>query len=349
MATSFSISSDSVQPPAPVILRGTGLAQALLRASPASVEIEGVVPVGGRSAERVVVVRNEGAVPVQLGTIALTGADSGDYRIVGTTCAGAALGPEQTCEVHVVLEPTSIGRKKAALDVSFNGPTSPLQVLIVGDADEVLGLVPNVVELAFGELPIGTGGRALKVSIGNSGTGVASIKTVSIAGANAGDFSIVADECSGRTLAPGERCTLAVLAQPHGAGARSADVTITADVPARGIALRAEGAAMQLEWSAAALDFGQIASGSRSPRQDAYLLNTGDVTLVVSSVEVQGAFECQDMVPTIHTVPPGQAKYFRVWFLPTTAGDQSGSIDVRSDPPGGMYSLALSGVGVVPR
>ncbi len=347
--TSFSISSDSVQPPTPVILQGIGLRQALLRASPASIEFKAVVPVGGRSAERVVIVRNEGALPVQIGAVTLSGADSADYQIVGTTCAGAALTPEQTCEVRVALAPTSKGRKKAAIDVAFNGPTSPLEVPIAGAADEVQGLVPNVVELSFGELPIGTGGRAMKVSVGNAGKEVANIRSVSIAGANAGDFSIVGDECSGQTLEPGERCTLAFMAQPQGVGTRSADVTITADVLARGIALRADGAAIRMEWSATGLDFGPIALGNRSPRQDAQLLNTGDMTLVVRSINVQGQFEAQDMVPSINTVPPGQAKYFRVWFLPTTAGVQSGSIDVQCDPPGGMFSLVLAGVGAVPR
>jgi hypothetical protein len=65
----------------------------------------------------------------------------------------------------------------------------------------------------------------------------------------------------------------------------------------------------------------------------------------VTSIDIEGDFEFVDVVPTTNTVPPNQAKYFRVWLLPTAAGARTGRLNVHCAPPGTTYSLALTGSG----
>jgi len=344
LVSSFSVSSNSAQPPTPIVLQGVGIARPLLGASPDSLAFPDT-PVGARSAERVVVIQNQGAVPVKLEKIHMAGADAADFRIAGSTCAGALLTPEQRCEVHIVMAPASAGAKQATLEVMYAGPDSPLQVPLTGAAEPAQGLVPSTSGLDFGPVPLGTTSGPLQVSIRNSGTAVANVQSVSIAGADAGDFAIVSDACTGTALAPGDACTLDVSTSPQTAGALTADLALTADTPAYGVSLAAQGVAAQMQWSSTGLDFGPIHVGGRSPRQDVQLFNTGQVTLVVTSIDIQGDFEFVDIVPTINTVPPNQAKYFHVWLVPTAAGAMTGSLTVHCAAPGGTYSLALTGSG----
>jgi hypothetical protein len=345
LATLLTITSNSAEAPAPVVLRGTGLAQPLLVPTPSSAEFE-TTPVGGRSGERTIVLRSQGVQPAVLNAVRLGGTNAADFVMSGNTCGGSTLRSEQTCQVTVVMAPLNAGARQAFLEVEFFGPLSPLRVPLSGDADAGAALVPQVSELDFGPIAAMTGGRALKLGFENRGVGPAQVQGFSLSGQNAAEFSITADECSGATLAAGGRCSISLLAQPQTPGPRSATLVIRADVPSPTVTLRAEGLAIKAEWSVAALEFGNIRVGGRSPRQDAQLFNTGDTTLVVNSIQVEGDFEVQDVVPQINRVPPDQAKYFRVWFVPKAAGAQSGRLHVHCDPPGSTYSVPLTGVGL---
>ncbi|MFC0678701.1 PKD domain-containing protein [Lysobacter korlensis] len=65
------------------------------------------------------------------------------------------------------------------------------------------------------------------------------IGQASVSAGTAGDYSIAADACSGRTLAPGATCTLRVGYQPDGAGARNATLTVPIDGTVERVALNA--------------------------------------------------------------------------------------------------------------
>jgi hypothetical protein len=53
----------------------------------------------------------------------------------------------------------------------------------------------------------------------------------------------------------------------------------------------------------------------------------------------------QDVVPQVMTIPPNGYKYFWVWFQPTTAGDQQGSLVVQTRDHGTLPALPLTGTG----
>src|SRR5207248_1485529 len=79
-----------------------------------------------------------------------------------------------------------------------------------------------------------TSGAPLSVTLTNDGGRPLTIGAVSVAGANAADFTVDSDGCSGRTL-PGEGlCTVGVTFTPSATGARVASLSIPHDDPAGG-------------------------------------------------------------------------------------------------------------------
>jgi ASPM-SPD-2-Hydin domain-containing protein len=71
------------------------------------------------------------------------------------------------------------------------------------------------------------------ITVGNDSKEAQQIEGATITGADAGDFQITANACTGTTLAPGQTCTVQVRFAPSAEGTRTADVQVTPkDAPA---------------------------------------------------------------------------------------------------------------------
>ena len=68
-------------------------------------------------------------------------------------------------------------------------------------------------------------------TVSNTGTGDLIIGSITIDGAQASEFSLNGDNCSGKTLTPSEVCTLAVTFAPTVLGAQSAVLEIPSNDP----------------------------------------------------------------------------------------------------------------------
>jgi len=84
----------------------------------------------------------------------------------------------------------------------------------------VLTLSTN--SLTFPIQTLNTASTVQSIKVTNTGTGSATIPTITFGGANPGDFATSADECSGTALAPNASCTIGVIFQPTGTTVRSA-------------------------------------------------------------------------------------------------------------------------------
>lgn len=89
---------------------------------------------------------------------------------------------------------------------------------------QILGLTPGSV--AFDPQPVGSSAAARTVTVASTGSAPLRVRGVSLAGGNATAFVVVADRCSGVTLAPGASCPVSVSFAPDGDGSRSATLTI---------------------------------------------------------------------------------------------------------------------------
>lgn len=89
---------------------------------------------------------------------------------------------------------------------------------------QILGLTPGSV--AFDPQPVGSSAAARTVTVASTGSAPLRVRGVALSGGNASAFVVVADKCSGVTLAPGASCPVSVSFAPDADGNRSATLTI---------------------------------------------------------------------------------------------------------------------------
>jgi hypothetical protein len=88
----------------------------------------------------------------------------------------------------------------------------------------------SATSLTFADRTIGTASASQLVTVTNSGNAPLRVGFVTLAGANAPDFT--AAGCAGLTLLPGESCSIGVTFTPSAVGARSAGLSIASDAAA---------------------------------------------------------------------------------------------------------------------
>jgi hypothetical protein len=76
---------------------------------------------GTRSDASAFAVRNDGTTAVELGAVAVVGADPDQFPLAGDECTGASLAPGQECAVRVRFTPDGAGTRSATLRVGGEG------------------------------------------------------------------------------------------------------------------------------------------------------------------------------------------------------------------------------------
>jgi hypothetical protein len=89
------------------------------------------------------------------------------------------------------------------------------------------GLDVSATVQGFGSIGVGQGSPGSVVTVKNTGGADAKV-TASLVGANAADFKILINQCSGQPLTAGSTCQLQVGFQPTGQGTRVATLVVTA-------------------------------------------------------------------------------------------------------------------------
>jgi len=97
------------------LLSGEGVAPAVTLA-PSAYDF-GTQEAGSRSAGHAFAVRNEGAAPLDLGGVAIVGADLDQFVLAGDECSGETLAPGAECLLRVRFAPDGEGAKTARLRV----------------------------------------------------------------------------------------------------------------------------------------------------------------------------------------------------------------------------------------
>lgn len=189
-----------------------------------STEDFGSVPVGGTS-QQVFTVTNDTSTTVTVSSISFTGANPGDF-VQMNTCS-SPLATAGTCTVTVTFAPTTVGVRAAVLNVSDDAPASPQTATLTGTgfAAPVASLSTNT--LSFGSLNVGVTSAPMPVTLTNTGNATLNIASISITGANSGDFAQTSN--CGETLAPNSQCTVNVTFTPSVIGAESASLQFADD------------------------------------------------------------------------------------------------------------------------
>jgi hypothetical protein len=170
-----------------------------------------------------------------------------DFVITGGTCvttnAGLGLDLTQTCTVTVVFIPTALATpaKTGMLTVTAT-PGGTATVKLDGKAVPALSVsAPGVVTAADGSKSLnvgttsitGSGASATVTFTNEAGAPTTGLLSVALAGADAADFRVTNDTCTGAQLPPGpdplhlRNCTVTLTFAPTVAGAKTATIAVS--------------------------------------------------------------------------------------------------------------------------
>lgn len=299
----------------------------------------------------------------------LAGVNASDFVIASSsTCTPATLPtlvPGGTCTVVAQFAPDEPNPPKtlsAQAIVTLEDPTSQASesVSIPLSGTEVAvapAIALSPVSLNFNNENVGSVTSAQSILATNDGGAPLTISSISVAGANAGDFPET-NTCppSPAALAVGANCTISVKFQPSAAGTRTAAVAITdnASGSPQSIPLSGIGTAISVSLTPSSLGFSAQDVGSTSDPQSVTLQNTGSGPLTISSLSFTGAntsdfFQKNDCpAGAAATLAPGLSCTIDVTFAPTGTGSRAASLTVSDDAASSPQSVALSGTGTAP-
>jgi hypothetical protein len=175
-------------------------------------------PLGISSPSLMVTVTNADAMPANISSIAITGADSGDFS-AAQSCP-TVIAPGMSCTIGVTFEPAILGSLSASLIVTDNSLGGPQTVSLSGTGIPVSF---SPVNSAFASEAIGVGATEV-ITITNVLSTSLSISSVGITGTNSSDFSGTTT-CVG-IISAGASCSITLTFTPAGTGTRVATLTI---------------------------------------------------------------------------------------------------------------------------
>jgi hypothetical protein len=221
----ISIADDATGSPQTVPLSGIGVSTGTpaVTLAPSTLTF-GSQNLGTTSAGQTVTLTNSGTNALAIASISFQGADPGDFT--GTSTCGRSLAVNASCTVTVEFKPTVAAARTAALTVRDNASGSPQSVALSGTGVNTgtPAVTLSATSLTFASQAVGTSSASQTITLTNSGTGALSITSVSLTGADPGDFS-GSSECFGLIAASGT-CKISVTFRPHATGTRTASLSI---------------------------------------------------------------------------------------------------------------------------
>jgi hypothetical protein len=226
----LSITDNATSPASPQIVTLTGTA---IPAAPiVSLSSTGVgFPnqfLNSTSAPQAVTLHNAGAAILNLLTVALAGANSGDFAIAsGTTCTnGASVAPNASCVIQLTFTPTGLGTRSATVGITDNAADSPETISLSGTTTPTPLVSVTPTSITFPAQYVGTSGLPLSVTVMNNGNAALTITSVTT---SATDFGTL--NACGSTVAAGSSCAIGVFFDPTASGTRSGTLTINDNAP----------------------------------------------------------------------------------------------------------------------
>jgi hypothetical protein len=172
-----------------------------------------------QAATQNVVLTNTGDAPLLVQIVSLSGQQyvPVDFTIASGSCplSSFTIAPGGQCDIGLRFRPESGGPRSATLSIYDNAPDSPQTVTLAGTgAGAVITFTPR--DLEFVNVPVGTTSAPLTFTAINAGDGPVSISSVTLGPTPSYSswFAITADGCAGKTLGPGQRCTISATASP---------------------------------------------------------------------------------------------------------------------------------------
>jgi len=263
---------------------------------------------------------------------------SGTYIFTGITNGTYTVTPSKSGYTFTPASRNTTVNNANVTNVNFSSaPLAPLVQL-------------SPTSLSFGSVAVGTSSIAQAVTLSNIGTATLTITSITLTGANPGDFSQT-NNC-GTSLAVGANCNINVTFTPAAAGSRSGSlrITDTATGSPQSVSLSGTGAGPAVTLSPISITFPITLDFATSATQTLTVRNSGTTTLTIGNIALTGnnASDFAIASKTCGTPLAASASCtVGLTFRPQIAAVRSASLTVTDNAPGSPHSVALSGTGTM--
>ncbi|MGA3131278.1 MAG: choice-of-anchor D domain-containing protein [Terracidiphilus sp.] len=195
-----------------------------------------------------------------------------------------------------------------------------------------------------------TGGQKI-VTLTNGNETVATISSITIGGANPGNFKIFSQTC-GSSLAASASCTVNVVFAPTATGSSTATLTfVDSDSSSpQTVTLSGTGTSptSTLTASPSTLSFATVTVGSSSPSQSASLYNGGSTEVSISSIVITGTNSSDFSISSKTcgtSISPNGTCSVGIVFAPSASGTRAAALTFTDTATNSPQTVSLSGTG----
>lgn len=179
---------------------------------------------GTTSAQQVITVSYIGAATLNISSIAVVGANAGDFSQTNT--CGSSMAPHSACTITVTFTPSAAWTRTAAVMMTDSAAGGPQVAGLSGSGTSGGVASLSKSSLSFATRPIGITSGFQSVMVSNTGTAALGIQSVAIAG----DYAET-NNC-GASLAASASCMFRVTFTPSGSGTRAGWLSLNLTDPA---------------------------------------------------------------------------------------------------------------------
>jgi hypothetical protein len=301
-----------------------------------------------------VTLTNTGNAALTITSIAITGANSGDFAQTSTCpVSPTTLAAGSNCAISVTFKPTATGARNASVTITDNAANSPQSVTLSGTGAAPIVSLGGTVSLNFGNQLVGTTSAAQTITLSNTGTAALTITSIAITGTNSSDFAQTSTcPVSPTTLAAGANCAINVTFKPTAVGNRTGSVSFTDSAAGspQSVALTGTGVEPMVTLAPASLTFAGQLITTTSAAQSVTLTNSGTAPLTIASIAITAANgadfgETNNCPASTSSLAVGAKCSINVTFTPTATGNRAASITIAGNAPGSPQSVSLTGTG----
>ncbi|MBI3558036.1 MAG: choice-of-anchor D domain-containing protein [Deltaproteobacteria bacterium] len=228
--------------------------------------------------------------------------------------------------------------------VTANEGLNSVSVLLQAPA---IGLSTGTLNFPINQA-MGTTSPPQTLTVSSTGSFDLAIGAVSIIGTNSGDFSKVADTCSGVAIPSGSNCQVQLTFTPTASGARNATLRIPDNAPGNPHDVNLSGVGVgngTVSLSPPSLDFGDQFVGTTSAQRQVMLTNTGTGPITVLGISLPNSSFLLGQNCSA-PLPASASCTLFVSFSPFSLGPQAAAIRIDSDTLGSPNFVSLNGNGV---
>jgi len=321
---------------------------------------------GTQEAPQLIAVHNGGEASLTVLSLAITGADSSDFSLIGQgACEGQTISPGSQCGMEVGFIPSIVGNETAVLSITDDAPGSPQVLELVGVGQGPLAQV-SPLSINFGNVPAGsipTTGQTINIT--NVGNQTLSISSIAESGPNTAQFPVNGKTFTcGQTLAAGQSCSAQAFFQPQTTGTFHAEMDILDNsggvsnakqvVTLAGVGIPPAPVAVVVPVT---LAFGSVALGATTGTQIVTLTNQGSAALNLTSIGLIGSNSADFAIVAVGNnscpaqfgaVIAGGSCTVAVQFSPQSAGLKNASLSFADNGAGSPQAVSLSGTAIAP-